>query len=712
MTTVILAEKPSQARAYAAAFAQSQKGEGQIKVADPILPADTVITYGFGHLVEMALPEAYDASYKHWSLKKLPIFPDQYKYLVPRDKKKQFNIVANLLKRADTIVIATDSDREGENIAWSIMRQAGIDLKQKRLFRLWINSLEKAAIREGFQNLRPGWDYYYRYKEAQTRQISDWLVGMNGSPLFTLLLRKQGIKGTYSIGRVQTPTLYMVYKRDQEIANFKPEKYWLLMADFWQGRKKFTGRLLPETKFKSPAELEQFLLAKGESLGKQTGRVAKVDKEQKSLASPRLFSLSSLQTEANRRYHASASQVLQAVQNLYENKFLSYPRTDCNYITDNEYAYLAQNLDRYQGLLPNSAEVKEQMKPLKAEKRYVDSSKVQEHHAIIMTKTVPSQAQMGKMSKLEGQVYDLVLRRTLEMFLKAYVYEKTTALINVGQLTFKASGNVSVNLGWKILEGPVKDAQLPPLEVGQELTTKLKEQEEETKPPTKFTEGSLITAMKTAGKTLDDEEAQAILKDVEGIGTEATRASTIEILKKRGYMQSRQNKLSVTPEGAILCKAAEAEPLLVSAQMTAQWEKALKQVGAKERSQDNFLGQIKKFIAKMITEVPSKIQVDQGLQEEAQTRQAKAAAIGPCPVCKQGEITDKGKFYGCTNYRGGCHFTLPKKFAGKNMGKRIVKTLISKGKTDKLDGFVSKKSGQRYSAKLQLEGDKLSLAFD
>ena len=207
MTTVILAEKPSQARAYAAAFIQSQKGEGQIKVADPILPADTVITYGFGHLVEMALPEAYDASYKRWSLKKLPIFPDQYKYLVPRDKKKQFNIVANLLKRADTIVIATDSDREGENIAWSIMRQAGIDLKQKHLFRLWINSLEKAAIREGFQNLRPGWDYYYRYKEAQTRQISDWLVGMNGSPLFTLLLRKQGIKGTYSIGRVQTPTL-------------------------------------------------------------------------------------------------------------------------------------------------------------------------------------------------------------------------------------------------------------------------------------------------------------------------------------------------------------------------------------------------------------------------------------------------------------------------------------------------------------------------
>lgn len=199
-----------------------------------------------------------------------------------------------MLKRADTIVIATDSDREGENIAWSIMRQAGIDLKQKRLFRLWIIHWKKPRSGKASRTCGPGKDYYYRYKEAQTRQISDWLVGMNGSPLFTLLLRKQGVKGTYSIGRVQTPTLYMVYKRDQEIANFKPEKYWLLMADFWQGRKKFTGRLLPETKFKSPAELEQFLLAKGGSLGKQTGRVAKVDKEQKSQASPRLFSLSSL----------------------------------------------------------------------------------------------------------------------------------------------------------------------------------------------------------------------------------------------------------------------------------------------------------------------------------------------------------------------------------------------------------------------------------
>lgn len=712
MTTVILAEKPSQARAYAEAFAQSKKGEGLIYVADPILPRDTVITYGFGHLVELAMPEAYDPKYKRWAMKYLPIFPDSYKYFVPRDKQKQFKIVSSLLKKADTIVVATDSDREGENIAWSIMRQSGIDPRKKRLYRLWINSLEKSAIREGFQNLRNGWDFFTRYKEAQTRQISDWLVGMNGSPLFTLQLRKQGIKGVYSIGRVQTPTLYMVYQRDEEIDHFKPVPYTELTADFWASRHKFSGKLEPYQRFETPASLYQFLEQKGMGLGKQEGVVEKLKKEVKQVASPSLFSLSSLQSEANRRFRASASQTLKAVQNLYENKFLSYPRTDCNYITDKEYAYLAQNLDKYLAMLDNG-EAKDQLKPVGPDKRYVNSAKVQEHHAIIPTRTTPAPARLAKMSRLDQQVYDLVVRRTLGMFLKPYEYEKTTALIRVDKLLFKATGNVTVNRGWKVLETRKEKAGgLPQLAEGQVLSARLSEEQKETKPPAKFTEGTLITAMKTAGKTLDDEEAQAILKDVEGIGTEATRASTIDILKKRGYLEAKKNQLTVTPSGQILAKAAEAEPLLVSAQMTAQWEKALKQIGQGQRSQDNFLEQIKRFISQMIQQVPDKLTIDPQLANRAKAEKQAAEGIAVCPVCKAGQIMDKGKFYGCSNYKSGCRFTLPKKFAGKSLGKRIVRILASKGKTDKLDGFVSKKTGQRYSAKLQLEGDKLVLAFD
>ena len=199
---------------------------------------------------------------------------------------------------------------------------------------------------------------------------------------------------------------------------------------------------------------------------------------------------------------------------------------------------------------------------------------------------------------------------------------------------------------------------------------------------------------------------------MEGIGTEATRASTIDILKKRGYLEAKKNQLTVTPSGQILAKAAEAEPLLVSAQMTAQWEKALKQIGQGQRSQDNFLEQIKRFISQMIQQVPDKLAIDPQLADRAKAEKQAAEGIAVCPVCKAGQIMDKGKFYGCSNYKSGCRFTLPKKFAGKSLGKRIVRTLASKGKTDKLDGFVSKTTGQRYSAKLQLEGDKLALAFD
>lgn len=212
MKTIVLAEKPSQASDYANAFQKHTKKQGYFEVSDPVLANETFITYGFGHLVELASPEQYDTKYKKWDLKNLPIFPEKYKFIVPKDKKGQFSIVSDLIKDADQIIIATDSDREGENIAWSILNKAKIDLKSKDIKRLWINSLEKESILNGFKNLKDGWEFYNFFKEAQTRQISDWLIGMNASPLFTIELQRKGINGVYSIGRVQTPTLYLVYK--------------------------------------------------------------------------------------------------------------------------------------------------------------------------------------------------------------------------------------------------------------------------------------------------------------------------------------------------------------------------------------------------------------------------------------------------------------------------------------------------------------------
>ena len=721
MKTVILAEKPSQARAYVEALESSKKHPGYYVINDPILPANTVITFGLGHLVKLAPPEKYDAKYKKWSLDNLPIFPEHYQFVVPADKKTQFKIVQDQLKQAETIIVATDSDREGENIAWSIMNQAKIDIKSKTIKRLWINSLEKDAIRAGFKALKDGWAYYPAFKEAQTRQISDWLIGMNGSPLYSLLLNQAGVNGVYSIGRVQTPTLYMVYQRDNAIENFKPEPYLELQAEVSANQQKFDAKLDPYQRFKDESGLMTFMRAKHVHKGSQDGLIKDVQKQAKKSASPRLFSLSALQTMINRRYHASAADVLKAVQALYEAKYLSYPRTDSQYITDQEFTYLRQNLARYQKLVSKEIALPQ----IEPQSRYVNGKKVQEHHAIIMTKTVPSQEQLAKLSKLEQQVYDLVLRTTLAMFADPYEYEETTVIAQVGNANFKATGKVPTKQGWKILfDNQKTDEQepdtLPPVQKGEQVQINLQTLQKKTTPPTPFTEGTLITAMKTAGRSLDDEASVAILKDVEGIGTEATRANILEVLKNRGYLTTQKNQLHVTPQGITLCKAVEQQPLLITPKLTAKWEKALKQIEENKRTQDNFLKQIKAFILKMINEVPTQFSENKMIQSQVEKqkeiqRQAKAAdEIGQCPMCHVGKIVDKGKFYGCTNYQADppCKFTLPKKWSGKTMGKTAVKQLITQGETTTIKGFKSKKTGKSFSAKLKLTDGKLIFNFE
>lgn len=721
MTTVILAEKPSQARSYIEAFKNSTKKQGYYAVSDPVLPNETFITYGFGHLVELATPEQYDTKYKQWALSNLPIFPEKYKFTVPTDKKAQFKIVKDLLSKADTIIVATDSDREGENIAWSIMTQAKINLKSKEIKRLWINSLEKEAILKGFKELKNGWDYYPAYQEAQTRQISDWLVGMNGSPLYTLLLKESGLHGVYSIGRVQTPTLYMVYQRDLAIQNFNPEPYFELKAEILAEQQKFVAKLDPYQRFKDEKGLLASMSEKRLEKGSQSGLIKDVQKQTKKTSSPRLFSLSSLQSEINKRYHASASDTLQAVQNLYEAKLLTYPRTDSNYITEQEFNYLVENLNGYLGFLSKDVSLNHQ----EPNKRYVNGKKVQEHHAIIMTKTVPTQEKLSKFPALEQRIYNLVLRTTLAMFADPYEFEETVILTSIGDAVFKATGNVPKNQGWKVLfsdyktEKQEEETILPLVEVGQSISANLTPDQKMTKPPVPFTEGTLITAMKTAGKTLDDEEAQSILKDNEGIGTEATRANVLDVLKKRGYLLTEKNKLHVSQQGITLCKAVELEPLLTSPEMTAKWEKALKQISAKERTQENFLEQIKKFVSKIIHDVPTQMKQSDSLtsqvasQKDTEQQAELDAQIGICPICKTGKIVDKGKFYGCTNYKATdpCTFSLPKKWSEKALGKTAIKDLITKGETSKLKGFKSKKTGKKFDAKLTIKEGKLSFDF-
>lgn len=724
MTTVILAEKPSQAKAYVEAFTQSSRKDGYYAVNDSLLDGDAIITYGFGHLVALAAPAAYGEQYAKWDLAQLPLFPATYQYVVSDDKKKQFNIVTRLLEKADTIIVATDSDREGENIAWSIMTQSGIDIKSKTLKRLWVNSLEKDAIRDGFANLRDGWEYYPYYKEAQTRQISDWLVGMNASPLYSLSLRNKGLRGVYSIGRVQTPTLYLVYQRDLEIKNFKPTPYVELLAAITASNAApFKGRLEPYQKFMTTDELGNFMRANQIGVGQQTGTIADLQKESKHSASPRLFSLSSLQSEINKLYHASASEILAAVQSLYEAKLLTYPRTDSNFITEQEFSYLVTNLAKYQTLLPDEVT----LRPVEANKRYVNGAKVQEHHAIIVTKTVPTADKLASLSDLEQQVYDLVLKTTMAMFTGDYEYEETSILTRVGQAIFKKTGRVPGNLGWKQLFMDVSDASsedadedilLPPVTIGQVVQVTITPVQKQTKPPVPYTEGTLITAMKTAGKTVADEASQDILKETEGIGTEATRANVLESLKSHGYLVVEKNKLHVSMQGITLCQAVALQPLLTSAEMTATWEKALKEIGMQKRTQADFLQQIKRFIQKLVNEVPAQLATDAKVQRQinaqvaAQATADAAAKLGTCPKCHMGQIVARSNFYGCDQYKtSGCDFSLPKQWSGKALTQTAVKDLITTGRTKPIDGFTSKKTGKKFKAVLVLKDGKLSFEF-
>ena len=383
--TVILAEKTSQASAYADAFDNSERKDGYFVGSDKEFP-NAVITYGVGHLVSLFSPEDYNKEWKKWNLNTLPLLPAQYQFKVSDGKQKQYNIVKKYLDGAETIIIATDGDREGEAIARLIINLSGNNNKQ--LKRLWINSLEKEEIKNGFRHLRNVEEFYSSYKDAETRQIADWLVGMNLSRLYTLYMQKNGVKGVFSIGRVQTPTLYLIYQRNKEIAAFVSKPFFELYGRFTHEKGIYQGKYAG--RFDSEFDLEAFK-EKHELNDSAPGQIRSVKTEEKKQFAPKLFSLSDLQATANKRFNYGASETLKIVQGLYEKKIVSYPRTDTNYIGSPEFDYLKSTLPSYLNLL-NETIAEPQ---LKENKRYVNGANVQEHYAIIPTRTLPKLAALS-----------------------------------------------------------------------------------------------------------------------------------------------------------------------------------------------------------------------------------------------------------------------------------------------------------------------------
>lgn len=702
METVILAEKPSQAQSYAEAFKQSKKKNGYFEVTDDELP-NAIITYGYGHLVSLAEPEKYNKDWKKWSLEKLPMFPDQYKFVVSKGAAKQFNVVKKHLDNADTIIIGTDSDREGENIARSIINLSGNG--NKEIKRLWLNSLETDEVRKGLKNLKDGKQFYSTYKEAETRQIADWLVGMNLSRLYTLYMQNSGLNGVFSIGRVQTPTLFMIYQRNQEIDNFVSKPFYELYGTFYTENGEYEGKY--SERFDTEDELSDFLRENRiDSISKlNPAKVENVDVKEKRQHAPKLFSLSDLQATANKRFKYSASKTLSIAQSLYDKKMLSYPRTDTNYIGTPEFNYLKENLDNYLEL----ADVSINTPQLEENKRFVNGKKVQEHYAIIPTKTLPI---LDKLPKDEKNIYLLVLLRTLAIFEKPYLYEETKIETLINEVLFKTTGKVEIDKGWKRLyddknNKEKKEKELPKVTKGEKFTASVTKKQGKTQPPKYYTQGTIITAMKNVGRSVEDEENKEILNEAEGIGTEATRANVLDTLKKQDYITIKSNNIYVTEKGKTLCEVVKDDEIS-DVNMTAQWERYLKKIKNKQGTQEAFLGSIQRFIEYLIEKVPNTFS-NSNIKEHAKAIQSEKI-VGICPKCGE-SIVDKGKFYGCTGFKEkDCKFSLPKKWSKKTIPKTNIKQLIEKGTTTEIKGFKSKK-GHKFNAKLKLEDTKLQFVF-
>lgn len=702
MKTVILAEKPKQAKeTYAPAF-QIEKKERTHYILKPCstFPNGAILTWGIGHLVSLKMPNEYKEEWGKWNLANLPIVPERYEFKVIKDKQSQFNAVKKLLNEADTVINACDPDREGSNIFYSILHFAGA--KNKKIKRLWINSNTVSAVKKGFDNLLDNEKDLLLFNEARTRQIGDWLVGINASQLYTLLLQNKGLNTTLSVGRVQSPTVYMIYQRQKEIENFISKPFYELFAEFTHGNGQYTGKAKIKEDLKENIlnVLEHHNLS---DLKYDNAKIKDVQKELKYTKPPQLHSLSTLQVKANKKWKYNSAKVLELVQSLYEKKLLTYPRTETVHITKGEYDYLQNHLEHYKNILNVSFDNNYNITT-----RHVDDSKVQEHFAIIPTDDIPSKEAIDALSADERNIYIEVLRTTLAMFHSDYKYEETTIVTDVKGIEFFTKGKVEVEKGWQELFSDEKlqknedkeksdsNKVLPSVFKDDIVQSVLEVKEGHTSPPKPFTEGSIITAMQTAGKFVSDKEESEILKEVEGIGTVATRSSILENIKKIGYIESKKNVLFVTDKGKILCEAIEGN-LLSSPSMTAKWESYLKKIGEGQGSQEAFLQNINKFLAATIEDAPKKIGTEK--VNHAVKEQQDAQFIGKCPVCGTGRIADKKTFYGCSEYQNGCSFVIFKTISEKKLTEKNIKDLLEKKATSTIKGFKSK-NGKPFEAKL------------
>ncbi len=702
--TLVIAEKPSVgqdlARVLPGPF-EKRTGAGD-KTARWLEGPQHVITWAVGHLVQLAEPDEYDDKFKKWRMADLPIVPRQFK-LVVRDERseKQMKVVRDQLRRddVDQVVNACDAGREGELIFTYIYEYVKA---KKPVQRLWLNSMTNQAMREAFGQLRDEADLGHLRDAAKSRSEADWIVGMNATRAATIRLRSS-FDGAVSLGRVQTPTLAIIARREEEIRAFKPEKYWLVDAAFEaDGARRYEGRFHAgaQPRLKSAAEADAIVAA----VRGVRGEITKLDKTKRKERPPLLYDLTSLQREANTRFGFSARRTLGAAQRCYEeHKALTYPRTSSRYLTSDmvpEFKEIAGRVGRRPEYREAAAYVQSlDLLPLG---RVVDDAKVGDHHAIIPTN---SDHVLEKMGDDDRRVYDLVARRFLAVFHPDAEFENTRVETTVASHVFRTRGKVLLVPGWRSAYGELsegegssseedegRDQQLPRLERGEAVDTRKAEAlEKETKPPRRYSDASLLGAMETAGKLVDDEELREAMKE-SGIGTPATRAAIIERLIDVGYVERDARALVATEKGINVVRLLGEHPL-TSPALTGDWEHRLAAIEGGEEKRQKFMEDIAKFAGETVGVL------DTTLKDVRIPR----ANLGPCPVCGN-DIVENRKGYSCWSREDpGCGFVIWKSKAGKQLPAVVARELIAHGFTARpVTGFKGR-SGRSFRAKLALE---------
>ncbi|MBR1446292.1 MAG: DNA topoisomerase 3 [Alloprevotella sp.] len=664
---VCIAEKPSVARDIARILGATTSRDGYME------GNGYQVTWTFGHLCELKQPADYDALWKHWSLGQLPMIPTRFGIRLKDDDgvRRQFNVIKSLMSQADSIINCGDAGQEGELIQRWVMLKAGAKCPVQRL---WISSMTDEAITEGFANLRPQTDYQRLYEAGLCRAIGDWILGMNATRLYTLRYGQRGPGTTpLSVGRVQTPTLALIVRRQQEIENFKPEPYWVL-STIYRGVT-FTAVMQEgERGFRSEEEGQEAL----KKIEGTTFTVTSVERKNGKEAPPRLFDLTSLQVECNKKFGLSADTTLSLIQSLYEKKITTYPRVDTTYLPEDVYGKCKQTLNGIAGYY-NELLLPLRGAPLRKSKKVFDNSKVTDHHAIIPTGVAPN-----NLTDLERQVYDLVARRFIAAFYPDCEFATTTVLGEAADVKFRVSGKQILKPGWRDVFAKDKSTDdeeenakadeertLPAFTKGESGEHKPCLTQKQTQPPKPYTEATLLRAMETAGRTVEDESLREAMKD-NGIGRPSTRAAIIETLFRRNYIKKNRKTLYATPTGVQLIGIIK-EELLKSAELTGRWEKRLREIERGEYSAQQFIDEMKRMISEIVLQVltdNSNRRVEMETPVPAPSKAtAKAATDKPktsriragmkCPVCGQGKVIKGKTAYGCSRWKEGCNFRKP-----------------------------------------------------